>query len=110
MFKKTILLAAAVIMVISTTLAFAADLEGGNGRKGKRTWKKYHQRCADGSKSEKMGASTKTQSQWKDAFTSDRDELPCAGKWSKIKASDEKDVFIYLFEHALDSDQPETCG
>lgn len=110
MFKKLILLAVALMMVLSTTLAFAADLEGGNGRKGKRTWKKYHQRCADGSKVEKMGASSKTQGQWKAAFTSDRSELPCGGKWEKIKPADEKDVYIYLYEHALDSDQPETCG
>ena len=110
MFKKSLMLAVAVVMVLSTTMAFAVEKDGGNGRKGKRTWKKYHQRCADGSKAEKMGASTKTQAQWLAAFTTDRGELPCGGKWEKIKASDEQNVFRYLYDHALDSDQPETCG
>jgi hypothetical protein len=110
MFKKTLLLAVALIMVLSATMAFAANLDGGNARKGKRIWKKYHTLCADGSTVDKMGASTKTQSQWKEAFTTNRDELPCGGKWKKIKPADEKDVFKYLYDHALDSDQPETCG
>jgi len=109
MFKKTMLVALALAFM--TTSVFAFDFNGGDGRKGKRLWKRYHTKCADGTKLDaKVGAATKTQAQWKDAFTNPA-KLPCGGNWEGITTDEDKqDAFRYLFDHAADSDQPETCG
>ena len=110
MFKKIMLVVLALAFTASTVFAF--DFNGGDGRKGKRLWKRYHTVCADGTTlAQKQGASTKTQAQWKDAFTN-RAKLPCGGKFKEgIKSEEDfQNVFRYLFDHAADSDQPETCG
>jgi len=109
MFKKAMLVVLAVVFV--ATNVFAMNFDGGDGRKGKRLWKRYHTKCADGTKlSAKAGAATRTQAQWKDAFTNPA-KLPCKGQWSGIKTQEDmENVFRYLFDHAADSDQPETCG
>ncbi|MGD9807703.1 MAG: cytochrome c [Deferribacterales bacterium] len=109
MFKKAMLVVLAVVFM--ATNVFAMDFNAGDGRKGKRLWKRYHTKCADGTKlSAKAGAATRTQAQWKDAFTNPA-KLPCGGKWEGIQSQEDmQDVFRYLFDHAADSDQPETCG
>ncbi|PLX71483.1 MAG: cytochrome C [Denitrovibrio sp.] len=98
-------------VAVMATSAFAMDFDAGDGRKGKRLWKRYHTKCADGTKlSAKQGASTRTQAQWKDAFTNP-EKLPCKGKWEGIESTEDmQHIFRYLFDHAADSDQPETCG
>ena len=30
--------------------------------------------------------------------------------WSKFSEGDLKDIQQYMYDHAMDSDQPETCG
>ncbi|WP_277656933.1 cytochrome c [Seleniivibrio woodruffii] len=110
MLKKIMLVVLALAFTASTVFAF--DFNGGDGRKGKRLWKRYHTQCADGKTlPNKVGASTKTQAQWKDAFNNPS-KLPCGGKWADgIKTEEDmQNVFRYLFDHAADSDQPETCG
>lgn len=109
MFKKAMLVVLAVAFM--ATNVFAMDFNAGDGRKGKRLWKRYHTKCADGTKlSAKAGAATRTQAQWKDAFSNPA-KLPCGGKWEGIKSQEDfENVFRYLFDHAADSDQPETCG
>lgn len=111
MFKKSMLAVIALAFMASSVFAFDIDFNAGDGRKGKRLWKRYHTKCADGTKlSAKQGASTRTQAQWKDAFANES-KLPCAGKWSGIESKEDlENVFRYLFDHAADSDQPETCG
>lgn len=109
MFRKTMLVVLAVAFM--ATNVFAIDLNAGDGRKGKRLWKRYHTKCADGTKlSAKSGAATRTQAQWKDAFQNPA-KLPCGGQWEGIKTTEDmQDAFRYLYDHAADSDQPETCG
>jgi hypothetical protein len=111
MFKKAMLVVLAVAFMATNVFAMDMDFNAGNGRKGKRLWKRYHTKCADGTKlSAKAGAATRTQAQWKDAFSNPA-KLPCKGEWSGIKTKEDfENVFRYLFDHAADSDQPETCG
>ncbi len=110
MFKKATLVVLALAFMATSVFAF--DFNAGDGRKGKRLWKRYHTQCADGSTlPQKAGAATRTQAQWKDAFSNPA-KLPCGGKWKDgIKTeADMQDAFRYLYDHAADSDQPETCG
>lgn len=111
MSRKLILVIIALAFVVTNVFAFDLDFNAGDGRKGKRLWKRYHTTCADGTKlSAKQGAATRTQAQWKDAFMHP-EKLPCKGQWEGIKSKEDlQDAFRYLFDHAADSDQPETCG
>lgn len=97
----------AVVAMASTSLMAA---EGGNARKGKYLYKKSCKSChVDGAAGGKLTPMSKTQGQWDRFFDRDKHEKnPDA--WSKFSEQDIKDVQQYLYDHALDSDQPETCG
>lgn len=108
--KKILVLT--LILAIAATSVFAA-----NARKGKRVWKKSCRLvCHDGSKPGVSALSPveKTQGQWKELFANDHaaiKDVHKKGELDKVKnVSDWEDMFLYLFDHALDSDQPETCG
>lgn len=111
MFKKAMIVVLALAFMASTALAFTMDFNAGNSRKGKRLWKRYHTKCADGTVLDhKQGAATRTQAQWKEAFKNHA-LLPCKGQWKGIKTKEDfENAFRYLYDHAADSDQPETCG
>lgn len=99
------------VLAIATTSVYAA-----NARNGKKIWKKSCRLvCHDGSKPGRPALSPveMTQSQWKELFSKNRSaikEIHKKGEVDKVDASDWDDMFLYLYEHALDSDQPETCG
>ncbi|MCX8084642.1 MAG: cytochrome c [Calditerrivibrio sp.] len=100
--KKIFLVA--LIAIIAVSVAFAA----GDARKGKREWKgECRTVCHDGSKAgvPALSPTSKTQKQW-DALKGKIDD--CVKKNGK-KANAEN-IFQYLRDHAMDSDQPETCG
>ncbi|MGA1863126.1 cytochrome c [Deferribacter thermophilus] len=108
--RKTLvsLLVVALIAMFATTAVFAK----GNARKGKRVWKKNCRlACHDGSKANAPALSpvSKTQAQWKALLPKIKE---CAAHQSAKKLSDKdiENIFQYLYDHALDSDQPETCG
>lgn len=90
--------------------AFAAP-DGGNGRRGKFVWKKYCRTCHDGSSGPEISPVSKTQAQW-EAIMEDVASIPCKDKWDGGMDIDRdvKDIYNYLYFHAMDSDQPETCG
>ena len=52
---------------------------------------------------------SKTQKQWDRFFTEDKHKKK-ADVWNKFSEKDLKDINQFLFDHAVDSDQPETCG
>lgn len=102
LFKALVLATVAIFVVTS---AFAA----GDARKGKRIWKKScRYPCHDGSKDgiAELSPASKTQSQWKALKPKIKE---CSAK-AGLKEKDVEDLFEYLHSHALDSDQPETCG
>jgi len=95
----------ATVAIFAVTSAYAA----GNARKGKRVWKKSCRlACHDGSKAGVAALSpvSKTQAQWKAVLPKIKE---CSAK-AGLSDKDVEDMFEYLHSHALDSDQPETCG
>ena len=96
------------IVATATTAAFA--VEGGNPRKGKYLYKKNCKVChVDGAEGGKLTPMDKTQSQWERFFERDKHkDHPDA--WANFSEGDLKDIHQYLYDHAADSDQPETCG
>lgn len=98
------LVAIALIAAFAVSAAFAA----GDARKGKREWKgECRTVCHDGSKAgvPALSPTSKTQKQW-DALKGKIAD--CVKKYGKKANAD--NIFQYLRDHAMDSDQPETCG
>jgi len=108
MMKRIKVLVVMMIVVFAASSVLAAD--GGNSRKGKYLYKKNCKSChvadAEG------GALTplsKTQKQWDRFFEQDKHSKK-ADVWGKFSEQDLKDINQFLYDHAVDSDQPETCG
>lgn len=97
-----------LLAVFVSSAALAA--EGGNSRKGKYLYKKNCKTChVAGAEGGELTPLSKTQKQWDRFFNEDKHKSsPDALK--KFSEQDLKDVNQFLFDHALDSDQPETCG
>jgi cytochrome c5 len=88
------------------TAAMAA--EGGNPRKGKHLFKKTCKVChSSGGEGGEVTPMTKTQAQWDRLF--DKKKHNEAG-WKDLSDQDLKDIQQFLFDHAADSPQPQTCG
>lgn len=91
-----------------STMAVAGD--GANPRKGKYLWKKNCKTChVEGQEGGKLSPSSKTQKQWNTFFETSH-EGPIQEKCLKYSKGDLHDIQHYMSDHAMDSDQPETCG
>lgn len=101
-------LALLLATVLATSLALA--VEGGNPKKGKFLFKKNCKEChITGAACGEVTPLTKTQAQWDRFFESDKhSKNPDAVK--NISPEDMKDIQQFLYDHAADSDQPQTCG
>jgi cytochrome c5 len=102
------LFACLTLMIFAATAVLAAT--GGNPKKGKYLYKKECKACHDaGGEGGKLTPLSKTQAQWDRFFEKDKHKAkPEAFK--KFSDQDLKDIQQFLFDHAADSDQPETCG
>jgi cytochrome c5 len=106
--KKTAQIVICLIMAgIFATVALAA--EGGNPKKGKHLYKKTCKSChTEGAGAKPITPLAKTQAQW-DRFFIKTD--PKKGECLKGHSpQDIKDINQFLYDHAADSNQPETCG
>lgn len=94
--------------VLSTSLALAA--EGGNPKKGKFLFKKNCKEChSSGAAGGEVTPLSKTQAQWDRFFETDKhSKNPDAVK--NVSPEEMKDIQQFLYDHAADSDQPQTCG
>ena len=94
--------------VLAASLAFAA--EGGNPKKGKFLFKKNCKEChSTGGAGGEISPLSKTQAQWDRFFEKDKhSKNPDAVK--NVSPVEMKDIQQYLYDHAADSDQPQTCG
>lgn len=100
-------LVAVSLVVFTTTAALAA--QGGNPKKGKYLFKKSCKSChVAGAEGKAMTPLSKTQAQWDRFF--EKGGHPKQEAWKALSPQDVKDVHQFLFDHAADSDQPETCG
>lgn len=95
-------------------VAFAANTvlaaEGGNPKKGKYLFKKHCKSChVDGSEGGALTPLSKTQAQWDRFFERDKHEKK-PEVLEGLSDQDIKDIQQFLFDHAADSPQPQTCG
>lgn len=101
------LVAGFALLALTATSALAA--EGGNPKKGKFLYKKNCKTChVAGAEGKALSPMAKTQAQWGRFFA--KGNHPKAEAWKGLSEQDIKDINQYLFDHAADSDQPETCG
>lgn len=106
---KTVTKAIAIFAIAAfcTTAALAA--EGGNPKKGKYLFKKNCKAChVDGAEGGVLTPMKKTQGQWDRFFGKNGKTM--GERAGGLGDQDLKDIQQYLFDHAADSDQPETCG
>ena len=108
--KSFLILFVVAISFLITTTSFAA-IEGGDAKRGKDLAKEKCKHChvagADGGT---MTPLSKTQRQWELFYKKGKHEKMAPGTWSKIAQDELKDIMQFMYNHAADSDQPETCG
>lgn len=94
-----------LVAFLATTVLAA---EGGNPKKGKHLYKKSCKEChSQGGKGGELTPLSKTMKQWDRFFEKlehDKDAL------KGLSEQDLKDIQQFLYDHAADSDQPQTCG
>ncbi len=95
-------------------IAFAAGsvlaAEGGNPKKGKYLFKKTCKSChSEGAAGANLTPLSKTQAQWDRFFEKDKHQKNPEGL-KGLSDQDLKDIQQFLFDHAADSPQPQTCG
>ena len=100
---------AAIIVVSALVVTPVFAVEGGNSKKGKYLYKKGCKSChAEDSEGGELTPMSKTMAQW-DRFIK-KSGAKCAEKVEGLNEKDILDINQFLFDHAADSDQPQTCG
>ena len=108
--KKIIeLIAVTVIFALSVTVV--SSKPKGNETKGrfyfKQTCKNCHTKGASGGEITPM---SKTQAQWERYFTLGKHNKGTEPLAKYFSGDQLNDAWVFLFNHAVDSPQPETCG
>ncbi len=99
----------AIFALLSLVASVAMAVEGGNPKKGKFLYKKTCKTChSEGGEGGKLTPLSKTMRQWDRVFT--KGHPGGADKWEGLSEQDLLDINQFLFDHAADSDQPQTCG
>ncbi len=102
--NKTLLAVAALAVASLSMQAIAAD--GGNPKRGKHLYKKHCKSCHDAGTTE-LTPMSKTMSQWDRFFKRNKhDPAP----FEALSEPQLLDINQFLYDHAMDSDQPATCG
>jgi len=97
-----------ILLLFAFTVTSALAVEGGNPKKGKYLFKKNCKTChTEGAEGGAVTPLSKTMAQW-DKFFSDNKHPE--GVWNEFSEKDLLDINQFLFDHAVDSAQPETCG
>jgi hypothetical protein len=98
------------VSLLTATIAQAA-IEGGNSKAGKALAKEKCKYChLAGSDGGTMTPLSKTQRQWERFYTKDKHNKLAPEAWNKISSNELIDIMQYMYDHAADSPQPETCG
>ncbi|MGL4746399.1 MAG: c-type cytochrome [Shewanella sp.] len=99
---------AAALMGCLATQAYAA--EGGNPKKGKHLYKKECKAChSQAGEGGELTPMSKTMSQWNRFFDKDKHKLKPEA-FNGLTEQNLKDIQQFLYDHAADSEQPQTCG
>jgi len=105
---KTLKLITISLLLVAFCGSSVLAVEGGNDRKGKYLFKKSCKTChSDGAEGGVVTPLSKTMSQW-DRFFEKKKHAPAG--WEGFSEQDLLDIQQFLYDHAVDSDQPETCG
>jgi cytochrome c5 len=101
-------LALLLATVLASSLALAS--EGGNPKKGKFLFKKNCKEChSSGAAGGEVTPLSKTQAQWDRFFETDK-HSKSTDAVKNVSPEEMKDIQQFLYDHAADSDQPQTCG
>ncbi|WP_303720773.1 c-type cytochrome [Malonomonas rubra] len=99
---------ALILLIVAFAASSAIAVDGGNPKKGKYLFKKNCKTChTEGAEGGAITPLSKTMAQW-DRFFSEKKHPE--GAWDDYNDKDLLDINQFLFDHAVDSDQPETCG
>jgi hypothetical protein len=104
------LLALASMLVLVPLASLSAGVKG-NEAKGKFYFKQNCKTChVKGEKGGEITPLSKTQAQWQAYFAKGK-HLKGAEPLSKYMTPEQQtDALTFLYDHAVDSPQPETCG
>lgn len=97
------ILIALIIAIFTVTSAAALEGTSKEGKRGKYLYKKFCKECHT------KPANSKTQAQWKRIYEKGTHKGG-AEAWEGRSKEDLRMIFWYLYDHAADSAQPETCG
>lgn len=102
-----------IACLVVTAVALASTTMKGNETKGKFYYKQTCKQChVKGGAGGELTPLSKTQAQWKAVFAKGKhpkDNQPLL----KVEGMDDEklnDIYTFLYNHAADSPQPETCG
>ena len=100
-----------LVMLALVPLGSLSAGDKGNETKGKFYFKKTCKPChVKGEKGGEITPMSKTQAQWQTYFTKGK-HMKGTEPLSKYMTDDQlKDALAFLYNHAVDSPQPETCG
>lgn len=99
------------LFFVGLTASMILAASGGSETKGKFYFKKSCKSChAKGKEGGEVTPLTKTQAQWKKYFTAGTHNKGKQKLTGILTAEQLQDVETFLYNHASDSPQPETCG
>jgi cytochrome c5 len=102
-----IILALSVVAFLATS---ALAVEGGNPKKGKYLYKKNCKIChVEGKAGGELTPLSKTQAQWDRFFQENKHQVK-PEVMKDLSQKDILDIWQFLYDHAADSPQPQTCG
>ena len=99
-----------LVSLFAITTAQAA-IEGGDARAGKALAKEKCKYChLAGADWGTLTPLSKTRRQWERFYTKDKHKRLAPGAWDKLSSNELIDIMQFMYDHAADSAQPETCG
>ncbi len=100
----------ATLSIFAMLASAAVAIEGGNPKKGKYLYKKTCKTChSEAGEGGKLTPLSKTMSQWDRFFEKDKHSAK-PEVLKNMSPQDALDIQQFLYDHAADSDQPQTCG
>ncbi|BCA80905.1 cytochrome c [Desulfuromonas sp. AOP6] len=102
--------AAAVLALVGFMATSAFAVTGGNPKKGKYLYKKNCKAChTEGAEGGNLTPLSKTMAQWDRFFERDKHSAKPEA-FEGISEKDLLDIQQFLYDHAADGPQPQTCG
>ncbi|WP_220752717.1 MULTISPECIES: c-type cytochrome [Shewanella] len=102
-----------ILVCVTLALCFGSQVQaadGGNPKKGKHLYKKECKACHGvGDEGGEITPMSKTMSQW-DRFFKRNKHKAKAEVFNALDEQELLDIQQFLYDHAADSDQPQTCG